>query len=188
MPSRRDLLLGISAGAAHWALSSTASASSAYALSLKDLVTRSQHALVATPTHSEARWEFVGDARRIVTYTQLSSLQSVDGRALTKQELAVRTLGGTVGNIQQIVHGEARMTLSKPNLVFIDQDDAGIWRVTGMAQGHYPIKPDLKGVSRLNPSPDVPALLRLQDAAIALLPGLTVSEAETLVARQLATP
>ena len=190
MISRRNLVIGLCAGGASWAISPLvdcplAEATSAQALSLRELLLRSRHAVFATPTGVEARWESYAGTRRIVTYTKVAVDQAADGRATAQSELLVRTLGGKVGHIGQLVHGEARLVLGRPALLFVNPDLEQIWRVTGMAQGHYPLESDKSGVQRLLKSPDLPQLKALENAAVRVLPGRTVLEAERLLASEL---
>jgi hypothetical protein len=188
------MVFGACAGAACWAVSGRALATSARAISLSELLHRSRNALLATPTSTESRWETAYGSRRIVTYTRLVVDQTLDGRTLpgsngsaangSDSELLIRTLGGKVGHIGQLVHGEARLQLDKPNALFIELDDEQVWRVTAMAQGHYPLQLDAQGVRRLTRSPDLPQLKPDAQAAVQLLPGRTILEAERLLAEQ----
>jgi hypothetical protein len=145
---------------------------------------RSHHAVLATPTDVQTRWETAYGTRRIVTYTRVLVGQAIDGRNVAETEMLIRTLGGKVGHIGQVVHGEARLQLDKVSALFVDLDPEQVWRVTAMAQGHYPLRADSAGVSRLVRSPDLPELRPDAVAAIHLLPGRTVLEAERLLAEQ----
>jgi hypothetical protein len=153
-------------------------------VSLRELMQRSRHALLATPTDAESRWETAYGARRIVTYTRVVVSQALDGRSSEQSELQIRTLGGKVGHLGQVVHGEARLELDKATALFLDLDDEQVWRVTAMAQGHYPLRPDAAGVGRLVRSPDLPQMRSDAAAAVVLLPGRTVLEVERLLAEQ----
>jgi hypothetical protein len=68
--------------------------------------------------------------------------------------------------------------------LFVDLDAEQVWRVTAMAQGHYPLRADSAGISRLVRSPDLPELKLDAAAAVHLLPGRTVLEVERLLAEQ----
>lgn len=159
-------------------------ATSARPVSLRELLQRSRHALLATPTDTQTRWETAYGSRRIVTYTRVLVAQALDGRSANEREIMIRTLGGQVGHIGQVVHGEARLEMDKSSALFIDLDDEQVWRVTAMAQGHYPLRLDADGVRRLVRSPDLPELHPDAAAAVHLLPGRTVLEAEHLLAEQ----
>lgn len=184
MFSRRNLLLGAGVGAAYWATAQPAAATSARPISLRELTQRSRHALLVTPTDAAARWETAYGTRRIVTYTRVLVSQALDGRSSLQSELQVRTLGGKVGHLGQVVHGEARLELDKMNALFLELDDEQVWRVTAMAQGHYPLRADSDGTRRLVRSPDLPEMRLDAAAAVQLLPGRTVLEAERLLAEQ----
>lgn len=193
MLSRRQVLRGIGgicagsvAGIAGVALPGAfgprnAWASTARAISLPQLVGLSQHALVGTPTGATSRWETVGSSRRIVTYVSVEVSHPIDGRPPADTALMVRTLGGTVGDIGQLVHGEARLELGSQAVVFLTSDVDGVLGVTAMAQGHYPLSFDSDKIARLRASPDMPSLLDVKDSAVQRLVRRTVLEAEQLV-------
>jgi hypothetical protein len=123
----------------------------------------------------------VGSSRRIVTYLQVQVSQPIDGRPPPETTLVVRTLGGTVGEIGQLVHGEARLELGEQALVFLAAGRDGVLGVTGMAQGHYPLSFDAEKIARLGASPDMPALVDVKDCAVQRLVSRTVVEAEQMV-------
>lgn len=161
-----------------------ASGSVARALSLGALV-RASHAVVeATPLDGFSRWEDVGKRRRIVTYTRLRVDRPVRG-AKAGDELLVRTLGGRVDDVGQVVHGEAVLVPGEAALLFLTADPAGTLAVTGLAQGHYPFRADPRGVRRLAPSPRVAELAGTpRDAAVVRLVGLTPDAARAAVAAE----
>jgi hypothetical protein len=185
MLSRRQVLRGIAGGLAGGVgaavLPGVAWASTARALSLPQLVGLSQYALVGTPTDASSRWERVGSSQRIVTYLQVEVSHPIDGRPPPERSLLVRTLGGTVGDIGQLVHGEARLELGTPAVVFLTPNDRGVLGVTAMAQGHYPLAFEADKIARLQPSPDMPALVDVDGCAVHRLVSRTVVEAEQLV-------
>lgn len=183
--SRRDLLLGLASSAVASSLAPLAWATSAQALSLSELVHRSRHTLLATPLEAEGRWESLAGSRRIVTYTKIAIEQSADARGAPAGEVWVRTLGGKVGHIAQLVHGEARLALGRSALLFVDRDPERVYRVTGMAQGHYPLELDRDGTRRLLKSPDLPELKLMETAAVRLLPGRSLLEAQRLLETEL---
>jgi len=184
MWSRRQVLRGIAGGLAGGvtaALPGVGWASTARAVSLPQLVGLSQYALVGTPTDSSSRWEQVGSSQRIVTYLRIEVSQPIDGRPPPERTLLVRTLGGTVGEIGQLVHGEARLELGTAAVVFLTPNDEGVLGVTAMAQGHYPLAIEADRIARLRPSPDMPALVDVAGCAVHRLVSRTVVEAEQLV-------
>jgi len=129
-----------------------AQASIARAVSLAELCRDSSQGLFGTALSVESVWEKVGGRRRIVSYTRLR----VDERLASAgdgSELVVRTLGGQVGDVGQVVHGEALLLIGERALLFLEDAPEGVLRVTAMAQGHYPVRKDSSGELRLAPSP-----------------------------------
>ena len=91
---------------------------------------------VVTPVESKTVWE----EGRIVTYTRVKVEQGVAGDLGTGSEGWVRTLGGVVGKIGQLVDGEPVFTPSKSSLLFLRKwKTGGTWEVSARAQGQYPI-------------------------------------------------
>jgi hypothetical protein len=158
-----------------------ASATMARAISLPELVGLSQFALVGTATDASSRWESVGKTRRIVTYVRVEVTQPIDGRPPPDTSLMLRTLGGRVGDIGQLVHGEARFELGASSVLFLAPDDDGVLGITAMAQGHYPLAADPGDAVRLRVSPNIPSLTRMEGSAVQRLVRRTVVEAEDLV-------
>jgi hypothetical protein len=181
MLSRRQILQGLGGGCAAALLPNVAWGTTARAVTLPELVGLSQFALAGTPTDAYSRWETVGSSRRIVTYVRLEVTQPIDGRPPADSSLMIRTLGGQVGDIGQLVHGEARLALDTPAVVFLSSDSDGVLGVTAMAQGHYPLSRESDGATRLLASPDMPALLDISGCAVQRLVRRTVAEAEYLV-------
>jgi hypothetical protein len=94
---------------------------------------------VVTPVESKTVWE----EGRIVTYTRVKVDQNVAGDLGTGADGWVRTLGGVVGKIGQLVDGEPVFTASKSSLVFLRKfKGTGTWEVAARAQGQYPIVVD----------------------------------------------
>jgi hypothetical protein len=94
---------------------------------------------VVTPTDSKTVWE----DGRIVTYTHVKVEQGVAGDLGTGADGWVRTLGGVVGKIGQLVDGEPVFTANKSSLVFLRKfKGTGTWEVSARAQGQYPIVVD----------------------------------------------
>lgn len=185
MLSRRRLLHGLSGGCAFALLPRLAHATLVRAVSLPELVGISEHALVGVATDAYSRWETVGKSRRIVTYVRVEVAQPIDGRPPAEPSLMLRTLGGRVGDIGQLVHGEARFELDAPTVMFLSPDSDGVLGVTGMAQGHYPLARLEGDELRLVESPSMPAMVRAQGSAVERLVRRTVPEAERLVSEVL---
>ncbi len=179
---RREWLLGLGASCATFCVGGPASAGAALPISLAELVQNSRFALVGTPKDTESAWESDGRGRRIVTYTRVEMVQSVDGRLPDDSEFYVRTLGGRVGDVGQIVHGEAELERGRASIFFLHEALAGAYGITAMAQGHYPLSKDDDGVHRLNISRTLSDFIRKDPySAVARLRGKTVADAERLV-------
>jgi hypothetical protein len=156
-----------------------AEASVARALSLAELVAQSQGVVLGTPLAASSRWEQIGGRRRIVTYTRVRVDQAFAGDP-GDAEIMIRTLGGRVGKIGQVVHGEAFLRLGESTLLFVGLSPDGTPAVTGMSQGHYPVRSDARGVRRLGPSPRLFELSG-KDSAVERLSGRSLPEAREIV-------
>jgi hypothetical protein len=186
MLTRRSVLFGGLAATIGFSLEGSAQATVARALSLSELVHQSGHGFVGTPGDSFSRWETIGKRSRIVTYTSVRADYALDVRGPGTAEVMVRTLGGAVGDIGQTVPGEALLVKGEPTAVFVQAIAQDLFVVTGMAQGLYPVRPDIQGVRRLRAATGQLALFRAQaDAAVVRLDGRTVAETETLVREEL---
>jgi hypothetical protein len=156
------------------------------ALTLGELVQQSQHALVGTPVDTFGRWEKVGKSERIVTYTLVRADYSVDGRPPASNELMVRTLGGRVDDVGQVVPGEAVLRLQQTATLFLESLSKDLFAVTAMSQGHYPIVADDKGVRRLRARTAQLELIGEAGSAVRRLDGRTVPEVESMVYAEIA--
>ncbi|HEY4011791.1 MAG TPA: hypothetical protein VGM06_00520 [Polyangiaceae bacterium] len=112
-----------------------AHASVAVAITWDDLLRTSAAAVVVTPIESTAVWE----NGRIRTYTRMHIEQSVAGELASGSTTWVRTLGGVVGKIGQLVEGEATFVQGQRSLLFLQPAPAGSYEVTARAQGQFPI-------------------------------------------------
>jgi hypothetical protein len=177
---RRQSLGLLGTFAATLAGANAAHATTARAVSLTELVRRSTRIARATTLDSFARSEDIGGARHIVTYSRLRIDDSIHGSSADSETL-VRTLGGRVADLGEIVHGEAELSLHEPCLVFLTLDANGVELVTAMAQGHYPVGTDRGGVPRLQLSRNLPHLVGGATAAAAQLMGKSFSEARALI-------
>ncbi len=155
-------------------------ATTARAVSLSDLVARSTRIAHATPLEGNSRFEDIGDGRHIVTYSRLRIDESIVG-ATGESEILVRTLGGRVGKLGEIVHGEAQLAINEACVVFLQKNEDGIELVTEMAQGHYPLLGDASGALRLQPSRNMARLIGSPDAAVAQLSNLRIADARSLI-------
>jgi len=161
-------------------MSRPALASLARALPVAELVGRSRHVLVGEPLDAYSVWEQLGSRKHIVTYTRVRAVELLAGADPAQDELLVRTLGGRVGELGELVHGEAMLTLGERSVLFVmpTRDALG---VTAMAQGHYPLRRDNAGAERLHRSPEAAELLHEEGSAVKRLTGLQIAEARSLV-------
>jgi hypothetical protein len=181
MIGRRQALGLIGTALAGVAAPATAWAGTALAVRLPELIQRSRTVVRGTPLDANCVWETVGDQRRIVTYTRIRFEEGVTGESVKDPELMVRTLGGQVGEIGQVVHGEATLKLEEACVLFVARSKDGIDRVTAMAQGHYPLAKDAKGAERLVVSRNLAELVKANGSAVQLLAGRAFDEAKLII-------
>lgn len=167
-------------GAMALTVAGTASATVVRAVSLEQLVKRSSSVLVGLPLERWSEWTSIGGTKRIVTLTRVRVEEAVSGAE--DSELLVRTLGGRIGDLGQLVDGEAELRVGERALVFSHRFDAALSGVTAMAQGHYPFDA-ASGEVRLVRSPRLGTMLKNQSAAVEQLEGLTLRDAKALVTR-----
>jgi hypothetical protein len=120
-----------------------ARASVSIAVTWDGLLRESTAAALVTPLDARAVWE--GD--RIYTYTRVHVDRGVAGELATGDEAWVRTMGGVVGKIGQIVDGEPVLTRGQSSLLFlhpIPARPAGAFAVTARGQGQFPLVSDAK--------------------------------------------
>ncbi len=167
-----------------------AQASVSVLMSVDELMQLSNDVVVATAVERKSQWEDLPSGRRIVTYTRLVVDETVTGSG--RSEIWVRTLGGKVGRLGQIVSGEAEIALDARALLFLaDVDDGAghtITIVTGRAQGHFPL--DESGAEPvLKASPDAGLLLPRRGPAVSaqeVLVGKKLGEARPVLAASFA--
>ena len=113
-----------------------AQASVSIAVAFDALVKDADSVGVVTPVESKSVWE----EGRIYTYTRVKVEQGVAGELGSGSEGWVRTMGGVVGKIGQLVDGEPVFTANKSSLVFMRKFKlTGQWEVSARAQGQYPV-------------------------------------------------
>jgi hypothetical protein len=179
--SRRAVLtsLGMAAGAE--LLPRVASATWVRGMSLQELVSRSRHAVIGTPLDARCLYITIGGRRMLITETRLR----VDGVLALEPpgevELAVRTLGGQLDGVGELVHGQAELVRGQLCVGFFERAPDGACWVTGMAQGHYPLE-STDAALRLRASPQLPVIRDWEQSAVKRLVGTRLSEAESLVA------
>lgn len=148
-----------------------ANAAVSVAISLDELSASSSHVVVAVAGEKRSAWEDLPGGRRIVTYTRFRIERSVGDSP--GEEIEVRTLGGVVGNIGQLVNGDAKIGKGERALIFLLKTAKNTFVVNGLAQGHFPIRPDAQGNAKLFASPDAGSILPRR--------GPTISAQERLV-------
>jgi hypothetical protein len=177
---RRGFVRVAALGALGAVFSKQAFASVARAVTLEALAQRSQHVLLGEPLDSYCVWERVGGRKHIVTYTRVRAHELLSGADPQADELLVRTLGGTVGELGELVHGEAVLQAGHRGVMFVMPSRDAL-AVTAMAQGHYPLRRDDAGLERLLRSPHAAELVGEAGSAVERLPGLRVPEARSLL-------
>ena len=125
-----------------------ASASVAIAASLEELARASTVIARVTPVDRSSAWE----DGRIVTTTRVRVDEIVAGSVASgtgPRELRVRTLGGRVDKIGQIVEGEASFASPESSIVFLTALSGPLvepaFVVAGRAQGQLLVKRDVHG-------------------------------------------
>jgi hypothetical protein len=158
----------------------SAEASVARAVPLEALTSRSKHVIVGEPLDAYSVWERIGGRKHIVTYTRVRAHEVLAGQDPSSEELLVRTLGGQVGELGELVHGEAVLRIGRRSVVFTMPSQDAL-AVTAMAQGHYPLRADSAGIERLLRSPQANELIDEAGAAVERLPGLRIPETRSLL-------
>lgn len=116
----------------------SASASVSFAVAYDDMVSDADAVAVVTPLDQRSVWE----DNRIVTYTRLKVEEGVAGQITNGTEVWVRTLGGAIGKIGQLVDGEPVFVQGKSSLVFARAYKPGTFTVVARAQGQFPVLVD----------------------------------------------
>ena len=133
-----SLLFAVPVGLATLTTFHEAHASVSFAVGYDALVADSDAVAVVTPMESRSVWE----DNRIVTYTHLKVEEGVAGSLGTGSETWVRTLGGAIGKIGQLVDGEPVFVMGKSTLVFARSLKPGTFQIVARAQGQYPVVVD----------------------------------------------
>ncbi len=117
-----------------------AAASVSVSALFEELLQGASAAAVVTPIEKQGVWE----GAHIATYTRVHVDQVMGGTL--PPEIWVRTLGGAVGKIGQIVEGEAQFPMGQESLVFVrphvepgSPKPTGSFVVVERAQGQFPV-------------------------------------------------
>jgi hypothetical protein len=175
MLRRECLKYGLVASAAAMVGSRRAEAGQFVAVALPELVKTSVQIWLGTPLESHAEWLDSPLGRLIVTHTRVGCEREVVRGERHPGELWVQTLGGSIGKVGQLVHGEARLALGQRCLLFLARPGER-HVVNAMAQGHYAIHAR-DGVERLRLSPDAASLRARRHSAAAWLSDRELSAA-----------
>lgn len=140
-----------------WPSARPAAASVSIPVTFDDLVGRATAAAIVTPMEQHGVWE----DGRIATYTRVRVERGIAGTL--PGTFWVRTGGGAVGHIGQIVEGEATFVTGTPSLVFLHpRRDGGTSTAFGVvegAQGQFPIVTGDRSSPRLVMSPHMAGLV-----------------------------
>jgi hypothetical protein len=135
-----SLVLGLAFLGASATAAREAGASVSVAAVFDDMVKDATAAAVVTPTEQRASWE----GNRIVTLTHLHVDRIVAGQL--PEDVWVRTLGGSVGHIGQIVEGQATFAVGSASLLFVrphvdpvTKTPSDTFAVVDSAQGQFPL-------------------------------------------------
>jgi len=180
MLGRRRFLVGLGGVGLFLGVPARGHATTVRPVSLAELVQASRHVLVGVPVESYSQWEKLADARRIVTYSRIVTRDELDG-SKPESELLVRTLGGRVGDVAQLVHGEARLRQGEPHALFLYKNRDGALTVTAMAQGEFPVVRDERGVERLERSRALGHMKVVARSAVLALDGRDLATARNLI-------
>jgi len=149
-------------------------------LPLPALVARSHQVLVLSALESHCRYADIGGRRAIVTETLLQVSEVVQQISPGPSRVTVRTLGGVLDGVGELVHGQAEFAPHAACLAFlVAAPDGSLW-VTGMAQGHYPLT-TADGEPALSASPHLPKLVDFEHSAVRALVRQRLSSARRLV-------
>lgn len=118
------------------AAAARAGASVSIAVGWDGLLEASEAAALVTPLESRCLWE----EGRIYTYTRVRVDRVLAGEPGRGGEAWVRTMGGVVGRVGQIVEGEAVLAPERPSLLFLHTaaTDPAVYEVTARGQGQFP--------------------------------------------------
>jgi hypothetical protein len=163
-------------------LAPRAEGSVSVAVAFDALVKDSSAVALVTPIEQKSVWE----NGRIYTYSRVHADTGVAGDVGTGEEAWIRTMGGIVGNVGQIVDGEAVLTVGRPCLLFLHQGPPGALEVTARAQGQYPVTLDeATKTPRLVRSGAVGVLLPPKGAAKARAPVTGATQAAPILAHEM---
>ncbi len=139
-PSSRatSLLLALSVALLATLRPTESRASVAIAVSWENLLHESTAAAVLTAAEARSVWE----NGRIYTYTHVHVDRALSGELAAGADAWVRTMGGVVGEIGQMVEGEAVLVAGEQSVLFLHPGPAGAFEVTARGQGQLAVVKD----------------------------------------------
>lgn len=132
------------------------SASVTEALDLLQLVRESDAVVVGRAVHSEAHWD---SRRRIVTDVTVEVERTMKGDAAEGEQLVLRQLGGSIGELGMRVAGEPQLGVGDRAVLFGRRMRGTHLRPVGMSQGVLPVRVEA-GVEMVHPGGAGLALVR----------------------------
>ena len=178
---RRSFLGCLGAAASTSLLTEAARATLLKGLSLEELVERSGFIVVLTALDSRSHYEEIGGRRSIVTDTRVRVEDVLAKAEPADQELLVRTLGGRVGGVGEIVHGQPTISAASADVAFLKLGADGAHWFVGMAQGHYPLVGQVQAERKLIQSAQLPEIRDYERCAVRKLSGLKLTRATELL-------
>jgi hypothetical protein len=164
MAPRKRTAIFVSWFAFLFALPPDAAASLDVGVTVTELTGWSTAVVVATTLESTSAWE----GTRIVTLERIHVDRLVAGGTKT-DELIVKTLGGKVGGLGQIVEGEAELAPGTRWMLFLRESTDGTSSVTARAQGQFLVSGEESTGQVVFSSPHLGKLLQRR-AAVSLRP------------------
>ncbi len=119
-------------------IASLASATLIEALDMRTLVTDSDHIVLGTVIHTEARYDHLD---RIVTDATLRIEENMWGRAAENGTIVMRSLGGAMGDVGMRIEGEPSLDVGDRVILFAREiRSERVLRPVGMSQGVLPVQ------------------------------------------------
>jgi hypothetical protein len=149
-----------------------------------DLIRRSSAVAIVVATEQHGTWE----SGRIVTYTRLRVDRLIAG--ILPPDLWVRTMGGAVGPVGQLVEGEATFSVGGSSLVFVhphaDGSTLANFGVVEGAQGQFALIESHAKTRRIAAAPGLGALTQPSSSArlaLDVLVGRSLDDAARFIAQ-----
>jgi hypothetical protein len=153
-----------------------ARASVSIAVSFDSLLRAASAVVVGTVGEQRAVWE----GGRIYTYSRVHVDTAVAGELAEGSEVWVRTMGGIVGNVGQIVEGEAAFTVGRPSLLFLRRGSSPLPGPTGAS--HFVVAARAQGQFLIYADDASQLRVRKSSAVGGLVPATGTSSAAQLAA------